>query len=84
MHDDCIKQEQWGALGEKLKQYDRHLEDADAKGGFRDRVCDLERSNKLMPYICAVCAFCGGLLGRSAPDAVNAIASAIKAFAGVQ
>ena len=71
MHDDCIKKEQWGELKEKLKQYDKHLDDADCKGGFRDRVGSLERGMQLVPYICAACSFFGGLLGKAAPDALN-------------
>ena len=74
MHDDCIKKEQWGSLTEKLKVYDRHLEESDSRGGYRDRVADLERSNKLMPYVCAACAFCGGLCSQVAPELGHAVA----------
>ena len=77
MHDDCIKKEQWGSLTEKLKVYDRHLEESDSRGGYRDRVGELERSMRLVPYVTAVCAFCGGLVAQIVPQIGVALADFI-------
>lgn len=71
---ECTEKERWGQLTTKCEQYDRHLADSDGRGGYRDRVADLERSNKLMPYVCAACAFCGGLCSQVAPELGHAAA----------
>ena len=71
---ECTEKERWGQFTAKCEQYDKHLADSDGRGGYRDRVADLERSNKLMPYVCAGCAFCGGLCAQIAPELCNAIA----------
>jgi len=76
-HGDCVKQEQWGTLKEKLKQYDKHIEESDGRGGYRDRVGDLERSMRLVPYVTAACAFCGGLVAQIVPQIGTALADFI-------
>lgn len=74
---DCVKREEWGMLREKLKHYDSHLDEANKTGGFRDRVSDLERSMRFVPWTTALCAFCGGLVAQIVPQLGVAIADFI-------
>jgi hypothetical protein len=77
---ECEKKEQWGELKEKLKQYDKHLDESDSHGGYRDRVADVERGMRLVPYVTAACAFCGGLVAQIVPQLGIALADLIEKF----
>lgn len=78
MHDECLKKEQWGELKVKLSQYDKHLEESDKAGGYRDRVADLERNMRFVPWTTALCAFAGGLVAQVVPQLGIAVANFIS------
>ena len=70
-----IKHEQ--AHSDRDKRIDDHIKESDCIGGYRDRVGELERSMRLVPYVTAACAFCGGLVAQIVPQIGVALADFI-------
>jgi hypothetical protein len=66
-----------------LKKTDAHIDEADRTGGVRDRVSNLERTVKLMPWIAMGCGIFGAMIGKLSPVAFDILVRFIGAHFGV-
>lgn len=81
----CYKETEWGALEEKCKRYDSHIQEGECPGGHRDRLAKLEvQTDVQMKMITEVSqkvflysligGLVGGLLGKVSPSFFEGLA----------
>ena len=66
---ECLKENEWGGLAVERELFRKHIQDSDERGGYRDRVKDLEDEvEKLkdariwMLVVCLIGSFIGEIL----------------------
>lgn len=71
------------SVGRYLKKTDDHIEEADRPGGVRDRVSNLEKTMKIMPWTAMACGFFGALIGKISPAAFELLVRICVKYFGV-
>ena len=66
---ECLKENEWGGLFVERQLFRQHIKDSDERGGYRDRVKELEEEVKKLKesrfwilIVCLVGSFIGEVL----------------------